>query len=182
MANSAGSTSKQKRPARHIYDEEGHAQFVTFSCYRRRRLLDHSKAKRIVLGTLSKQLHRLNGTCAGFVVMPDHVHAIVWFPLPKTLSEFLKQWKRTSSWEIKKLLRSQLTSLAQTIDLAEPVWQARYYSFNLFTDRKVLEKINYMHANPVRAGLVNRAIDWPWSSARYYELGKSVGVPIRPLD
>jgi putative transposase len=35
-----------------------------------------------------------------------------------------------------------------------------------------------MHLNPVRAGLVQRAVDWRYSSARYYELGRSVGVPL----
>jgi putative transposase len=62
------------------YDREGHAHFVTFSCYRRRRLLDHDLAKRIVLGVLNSQLASQDGLCIGFVVMPDHVHAIVRFP------------------------------------------------------------------------------------------------------
>jgi putative transposase len=56
---------------RRIYDSEGHAQFVTFSCYRRRRLLDDDRCKRIVIGTLGAELAKRNGVCIGFVVMPD---------------------------------------------------------------------------------------------------------------
>ena len=67
---------------------------------------------------------------------------------------------------------------AETIDLTEPVWQSGYYDFNLFTERKVEEKLAYMHQNPVRAGLVAKPEDWPWSSAGYYATGRSVGVPV----
>ena len=44
--------------------------------------------------------------------------------------------------------------------------------------RKVEEKLEYMHLNPVRAGFVKRAVDWGWSSARWYLEGQSVGLPM----
>ncbi len=62
---------------RRIYDDELHAQFVMFSCYRRRRLLDHARARQVVMGLLATELATHEGICCGFVVMPDHVHAIV---------------------------------------------------------------------------------------------------------
>jgi putative transposase len=169
-------------PARRIYDREGHAQFVTFSCYRRRRLLDYDRAKRCVLGALNAQLVRLEGRCAGFVIMPNHVHAILWCALPGQMSECLKQWKRMSSIRIKETLALQVAGYAATIDPAGPVWQAKYYAFNLFSPKKIKEKLNYMHLNPVRAGLVDRAADWRWSSARWYEQHRTVGVKITPLE
>lgn len=64
------------------------------------------------------------------------------------------------------------------VDDADPIWQPRYYGFNIWSRCKVEEKLDYMHLNPVRAGLVSRAVDWPWSSARWYLEHKSVGVPI----
>jgi REP-associated tyrosine transposase len=167
---------------RRVYDRELHAHFVTFSCYRRRRLLDHDDAKRVVLGSLNAQLRRLSGRCVGFVLMPNHVHAILWFELPGQLSEALKQWKRMSSIRIKRLLASHLSHYGQTIDPAEPVWQAKYYGFNLYSRGKIEEKLNYMHVNPVRAGLVERACEWRWSSARWYEEHRTVGVPIGWID
>jgi putative transposase len=167
---------------RRIYDREGHAHFVTFSCYRRRRLLELDRARRIVLGVLNSQLARQHGRCVGFVVMPDHVHAIVWFPEPDQLSHFMKQWKQRSSVQIKRHLADDRNAYAATFPRSDPVWQPRYYDFNLFTSRKIEEKLEYMHQNPVRAGLVDRACSWPWSSARYYEQGQTVGVPIRWLD
>jgi putative transposase len=140
---------------------EGHAHFLTFSCYRRRRLLDHDRAKRVVLGVLRSQLARQHGRCVGFVIMPDHVHAVVWFAVPDELSHFMKQWKQRSSVQIKRLVRSRLIAYSQTFDTKEPVWQARYYDFRILSDMKFTEKLAYVHDNPVRAGLVVNPCDWP---------------------
>ncbi len=165
-------------PRRRIYDDELHAQFVTFSCCKRRRLLDHARARQVVIGLLATELATHEGTCCGFVVMPDHVHAIVWFHEPGRLSRFMKQWKQKSSVQLKKLVRGQLAGYFKTIDRKDPFWQPRYYPFNLYSEKKAVEKLDYMHLNPVRAGLVEKAVDWPWSSARYFDGGKSVGVPL----
>ena len=139
-------------PPKRVDDREGHAHFVTFSCYRRRRHLDHDRGKRIVLGVLDSQLSLQEGRCVGFVVMPDHVHAIVWFPAADQLSHFMKQWKQRSSVQIKRLWREGLASYSGTFDPSGPVWQPRYYDFNLYAPRKIEEKLISMHLNPVRAG------------------------------
>ena len=54
----------------------------------------------------------------------------------------------------------------------------KYYSFEIHKRKKVEEKLAYIHANPVRAGLVERSTDWRWSSAWWYEWRQTVGVPI----
>ena len=47
-------------------------------------------------------------------------------------------------------------------------WQARFYDFNVWTERKRVEKLRYMHRNPVMRGLANSPEDWRWSSFRWY--------------
>ena len=168
--------------SKRTYDREGHAHFVTFSCDRRRRLLDHDRPKQILIEVLSSQLSKQSGQCVGFVVMPDHVHAVVWFAEPHQLSHFMKQWKQRSSVQIKRLAHNVLSEYYKHVDLNEPFWQAGYYDFNVFTEAKIEEKLAYMHQNPVRGGLVNHSCDWPWSSARFYEQGLPVGLPIRWLE
>ena len=163
---------------RQIYDDEHQAQFVTFSCYRRRRLLDLPDARRIVIDLLASELRDRSGICSGFVVMPDHVHAIVWFPETRQLSLFMKQWKQRSSLRLKKLLRGVLPQYARATDRRDPFWQPRYYPFNLFSEKRAREKLDYMHLNPVRAGLVQQPCDWPHSSACFFERGEPVGVPL----
>jgi len=62
------------------------------------------------------------------------------------------------------------------------VWQAKYYPFNVFTVEKALEKLEYMHNNPVKAGLVKEACDWPWSSAGHFLKGKGSPVTLVAMD
>ncbi len=59
-------------PPRRIIDDTLYAHFVTFSVFRRRRLLDHDTPKRIVLGVLNELLEEMDSRCIGFVLMPDH--------------------------------------------------------------------------------------------------------------
>jgi putative transposase len=165
-------------PPRQIFDQEGHAHFLTFSCYKRRRHLDDDWAKGIVVSTLHDQLKKHAGRCAGFVIMPDHVHAIVWFLDSDKLSPFMKQWKRCSSILIKKNQKKYLVQYRTTFDEKEPVWQRKYYSFNLYSSAKIEEKLAYMHNNPVTKGMVAQPEEWPYGSARFYMLGQSVGLPI----
>ena len=170
------------RPKRRIADDEPFAHFVTFSVDRRRRLLDHDHAKRILLGVLNEQLDAFDARCQGFVVMPDHVHAIVWLPETGQLSRFMHGWKRMSSFHIREWYRTSAEEYFRGFGEGDRFWTPKYYSFEIYGQRKLEEKLEYMHLNPVRAGLVARAIDWKWSSARWYELRRSVGVPIRWID
>ncbi len=163
---------------RQIYDDELHAQFVTFSCFRRRRLLDHPYPRQVVMGLLAEELKKRDGVCCGFVVMPDHVHAIVWFPETGCLSPFMQMWKSRTSRLLKKVVRGQMREYAKFLDPKDPFWQAKYYPFSLYTEKKAIEKLDYMHLNPVRAGLVERACDWQWSSAGHYEDGRTAGIPL----
>ena len=59
-----------------------------------------------------------------------------------------------------------------------PFWQIRYYDFNVYSPGKRSEKIDYMHRNPVKRGLVADSIDWPWSSYRHYATGERGTVEI----
>ena len=108
---------------RRIIDNNRHAFFVTFSCYHRRKLLDDDRAKGIVVHFLSAQLMHQSGACIGFVIMPDHVHAMVRFQKQDTLSTFMGQWKRRSSLALKNLFQTKLTGYGAKIDLDGPMWQ-----------------------------------------------------------
>ena len=166
-------------PPRLIIDDRLYAHFVTFSVFRNRRLLDLDHPKRILLGVLNEELTQHKASCIGFVVMPEHVHAVIWFPVPGRLSGFMHGWKRKSSYHIRAWYRQAATQYFEGFGEGERFWQPKYHSFEIYEPRKLEEKLDYMHANPVRRGLVERATDWKWSSARWYAWRKSVGVPIR---
>jgi putative transposase len=94
----------------------------------------------------------------GYVVMPEHVHLLLTEPQTKALSSALQALKQ---------------SVSRTLALraAEPFWQTRYYDFNVFTEDKRIEKLRYMHRNPVVRGLVAKPEEWAWSSFRHYATG-----------
>jgi putative transposase len=167
---------------RRIVDDKLYAHFVTFSTYRRRRLLDHDHAKRIVLGVLNYVLDKHVARCIGFVIMPDHVHALVWFAEAGQLSAFMHEWKRQSSLRIRTWQRREAPNYFAEFGEGDRLWQAKYYAFTIYEQHKLTEKVNYMQLNPVRAGLVRTPSEWRWSSARWYELGLEVGVPIQWVD
>ena len=165
-------------PPRRIINYPGHAHFVTFSTYQRRRFLDSPETRDIVLEALQKCLVSHQTLCAGFVIMPDHVHAILSGAEDFEISPFIQVWKKTSSYRIKKFFARELDAYRGLCPKDCPIWQARFYDFNVDSNEKFNEKIEYMHQNPVVAKLTETALDWAWSSARFYELGESAGVSI----
>jgi putative transposase len=60
-------------------------------------------------------------------------------------------------------------------------WQSRFYDFNVYTERKRREKLDYMHGNTVTRKLVRRPQDWPWSSYLFYEKGEAGLNTIDPV-
>jgi len=63
-----------------------------------------------------------------------------------------------------------------------PVWQPRFYDFNVWTEHKRVEKLRYMHRNPVKRGLVQEPEQWPWSTFRYYQYGETRLVRVNDCD
>ena len=83
---------------------ESHFHYVTFSCFGRRNLLVDSRAKQIVINTLAKQVQEKSAKLIGFVVMPDHVHAILGYNDDKGHPLFMQEWKRQSSIRLMRYL------------------------------------------------------------------------------
>ena len=95
---------------------------------------------------------------AGYVLMPEHIHLLVSEPRRSSLSVVLQVLKQQTSRKLK--LRGEIQ-----------FWQWRYYDFNVHNEEKRVEKLRYMHRNPVKRGLVAKPEDWPWSSFRHYATG-----------
>ncbi len=164
----------------------GASHFVTFSTHGRRNLLITADARDIVVGELDRLTRERGVYVAGFVVMPNHVHALLWFDDDGYLPEAMKVWKGRSARELRKLYEARLPDMIEHLKKSREgrvrvsFWQTRYHDFNVFNREKVHEKIDYTHYNPVKAGLCDAAEDWRWSSWRWYCLGEEVGVKITP--
>ncbi len=147
------------------YQQCGCFHFVTFSCYRRQPLLGIAKAYRIFEAELETVRQRYHLVVAGYVLMPEHVHLLVGEPQHSSLSVALQVLKQQTSCTLKRQGEAQF-------------WQRRYYDFNVWSDEKRIEKLRYMHQNPVKRGLVAKPEDWRWSSFRHYATGEMGVVEI----
>ena len=74
-------------------------------------------------------------------------------------------------WRCHKSLGTRPLNGWATADAPKPFWKPRGYDFNIVDEAKVIPKLDYIHKNPVRRGLVERPEQWRWCSYRYYELG-----------
>ena len=102
---------------------------------------------------------------AGYVLMPEHVHLLVGEPSVSSLAVALQVLKQKTSRKLKSPGEIHF-------------WQRRYYDFNVHSELKRVEKLRYMHRNPVRRGLAAKPEDWPWSSFLHYATGKMGTVEI----
>jgi len=144
------------------YQVERDLHFVTFSCYHRLAYLKSAGSRDLFEDALQKTSSRYKFRVVGYVVMPEHVHLLVSEPDTDLLSAGLQGLKLSVVRRAKP----------------RPFWQRRYYDFNVFTEAKRIEKLGYMHWNPVKRGLVERPEDWRWSSCHYYQTGEAGRVTI----
>ena len=70
----------------------------------------------------------------------------------------------------------------QNVEIPNPFWQARFYDFNVWTEKKRIEKLRYIHRNPVKRGLVESPEQWKWSSFRWYLYRETGPVQINDTD
>ena len=146
------------------YQESGDLHFVTFTCYRREALLMSAHTKRLVERALEQARRQYGFWVSGYVIMPEHVHLLISEPERAPLATALQAVKQSVA---RRLIGGR-----------KHFWQARYYDFNVYTRKKRLEKLSYMHWNPVKRGLVKEPQDWAWSSFRHYLRGEEGVVEI----
>jgi putative transposase len=120
------------------YQQKHDLHFITFSCYRRLPLLNTEHAKDTFEITLERTRRWYDFYLCGYVVMPEHVHLLISEPRRSDLDSVVQMLKQLVS---RKVIRP---------DNLNAFWQTRYYDFNVSTDRKRIEKLRYMHRNPVK--------------------------------
>lgn len=163
----------------------GDLHFLTFSCYRRLPLLKTKRARDLFVQALRVIRERYHFLPVGYVVMPNHVHLLISESPNATPSVILKVLKQRVSRDLRRSRRrapaGQLRLVFAKDDENLPwLWQPRFHDFNIWSKRKVREKLDYIHANPVTRKLVAHPKDWPWSSWSFYANGEVGLVPIDP--
>ena len=175
--------------------------FLTFSCYQRRPFFELAQLCDLFLEILERVRRRYRFVVLGYVVMPEHVHLLVSEPQRDTLSTVMqalklgfarsleggrigggspRSRKNGETWGTPTKGASLERSRGPR--KANHFWQARFYDFNVWTEKKRIEKLRYIHRNPLTRGLVARPEDWRWSSFRWYLYGEKGPVAINDTD
>ena len=160
----------------HRYYGAGYLHFITTSCYQRRALLGTPQNRDLFLEVMERVRRRHGFVVVGYVVMPEHVHLLFSEPERGNPSVVMKVLKQSFARQLLNRRRAKVDpwqSSLWKIPLTEGhVWQHRFYDFVVFTEKKRVEKLRYMHRNPVVRGLVLTPEQWNWSSYRHYAWGE----------
>ncbi len=148
------------------YEIPGHARFLTFSCFGRQPFFDDRAVRDVFADQLMTTRLRMGFKLHAWVVMPEHVHLLVRPDLSMgSISKVLMSLKRRVATKVLKGWREE------GVDAPDHFWQAGGgYDRNIYSQDEMNEKIRYIHENPVRRGLVEKADDWEWSSARAWNV------------
>ena len=150
----------------------GQLHFITCSCYRRLPLLGTVSSRNLFLKILDEVRDRYGFALTGYVVMPEHIHLLMGEPVkgtPSTVMQVLKQRVSKSSSRV-DLSGQQLKQF----------WEHRFYDFNVWSQEKITEKLQYMHLNRVKRGLVDHPREWVWSSFSFYSDGAGGLIRVDP--
>lgn len=166
------------------YFARGELQFITSSTYRRAQLFSSPRCCGEFVKALQAVRAEFRFYLLGWVLMPDHFHLLILPQPADSASRIVQQLKQRSAASLLRILEESAANLWCARMLARlrlpatvharssfRVWQRRFYPFGVYSDKKRLEKMDYMHNNPVKRRLVASPDQWSWSSFRFYYLG-----------
>jgi putative transposase len=146
----------------------GDLHYITCSCYRRQPFLGSATRRDLFLKIFEEVRQKYEFQVVGYVVMPEHIHLLIGEPDERSVAVTMQVLKQRVARQCLARGRSRFVEDAAP----PPFWYPRSYDFNVFTQKKVAEKLDYIHWNPVKRGLVDSPEKWRWSSYRYYALGE----------
>ena len=176
------------------YYGAGDLHFITCSCYQRQPILGTPQRRDLFLTVLEHMRQEYRFVVLGYVVMPEHFHLLVSEPQLGTPSTVLQALK--IGFARRALIHEGVRvphfprvphvsrSLRNVGSRPPPrhIWQRRFYDFNVWTEAKRIEKLRYIHRNPVTRGLVEQPEQWQWSSFRFYAFGEAGPVKVNDCD
>ncbi len=170
------------------YFGAGHLHFITSSCYHRYPWLGSAERRDLFLDVLEIMRQRYSFVVAAYVVMPEHFHLLISEPQDVDPSVVIQAIKLSFVQRLPGDAGNCPTSRTKREKWGTPdgiprhIWQRRFHDFNVWTEHKRIEKVRYIHHNPVKRGLVAAPGEWDWSSFRAYTLGEPGPVRVNDWD
>ncbi len=168
METSKGYTKKRKS-----FNISSHAHELTFSCYLNRRFLESEMLCRFLVDSLERAKNKYYFDIWAYVIMPEHVHLLV-FPKEReySIAKILQSIKQSSSKKAISYFKGNNPEFLEQMttgqkDMKHRFWQdGGGYDRSVYSYKALQEMVTYLHNNPVRRGLVENPEDWKWSSSK----------------
>ena len=160
---------------RFLISQDSPALYITIVTKNRLPVFRSAHMKQILCRALGEARTSARALLFAYVIMMDHLHLLT--SRPSTTSDLLRVIKGVTARRVIDYLKENgyLSSLAKLQhevrerNFKYSLWQVEKNVFPVFSEGLFMEKVNYIHKNPVRAGLAHRAIDYRWSSARIWQ-------------
>ena len=136
------------------FANHGFPSLITTNIDERRSVFASPHAARLLLQVISEVRRETHFKLLAFVVMPDHIHLVIAIPPGLALGRIMRLIKGRFSNRYNRISRGRGS-----------LWQERYHERALRSERELVAAIEYVHANPIKAGLASQAELFPWSSA-----------------
>lgn len=151
-------------------------QFYTAAVYEWKAVLADTEIKAIIVNSLRFLVKEQRIFLNAFVIMSNHIHLIWQVCGGHTYTSVKLSFMKFTAQQIKFKLREIDPDLLESLrvqkhDREYQIWKREPLSVELFSRKVFLQKLNYIHDNPVRAGLCQNAEDYFWSSASFYRDG-----------
>ncbi|MCK8493459.1 transposase [Spirosoma sp. RP8] len=147
--------------------------FVTTTCWHHQPLLFDNNCYKILFDSFAFYNQKYHARLVAYVFMTNYIHFIIVFLEKNHLIEYMRDFKKFTSLKLREYI--QLTRPHFLDDIAYAyrtqhfkIWTDRFDDVYLYSRDVCETKIDYMHTNPVRAGMVNCAADYRYSSMAFY--------------
>ncbi|MFA6525306.1 MAG: transposase [Patescibacteria group bacterium] len=140
----------------------------------------------ILLSVINRLRNELKFNLIGFVLNPNHIHLLLKLWVGSNLfepeaNEFAST-RGNISYVVQRIKGGSAREINRYLKTAGCVWQKNFYDFNIYSERKLIQKLNYIHYNPVKHGLVKNPEDWRYSSWQNYYQDDDSTIIIDRID
>ena len=173
---------------RSIWNKEGNVYFVTTTVVNFEKIFSLSSSyPSVLVKSLKFLIKEHRAVLFAYVIMPSHIHIIIYLPKGESISDFMRDFKKFTSTKVRVMMENDghfelIDRLRHIIPAGSKqsfkLWENRFDDLLIYTDKIMRIKVNYIHNNPVKAGLVKEDIKWKYSSARNYFLGDNSIIEI----
>jgi len=160
-------------------DNSTYLFFVTTTVVDFTKVFNEDSYSLVVIDNLNFYREEYGFKLIAYVIMPEHLHLIVWTKENISISSIMRDFKKYTSVQIKRKLQAdnnkKLISIFQKNAWGYKgqefkLWMDRFDRLVIYTPEILQQKVDYIHFNPMRRNLVKDILDWKYSSARNYYL------------